>query len=522
MKEKEQECFRVLINKRVVKVVNQNELVDYDEMYEESMRCGKGFDIKDKKPMKNNTKKDGDKKIKKKEFSEYGIYSRKYGTDIGDENAFHDKYRCECGNLMGMDNENEICEICGTTVTFRGVDIKKLGWFKLEKEDCFMIHPQIYHYLYKTFIGGNSKQNNKLEAILKVSKTPDTNGNYYIRSWEEVEEKMAEYDPNPFEYIGLKQFIEKYDVILDYFLEQGSNRAKKWKFYKFLKEHKDITFINKYPCFHIALRPFFMGSEGAKRDKLNRYYSAIGTKVYDLNNNERLESDEHEKLKYMYSLQKNLYDSWLHITKSLSGKKADNRQRLMGGKMNNYARMVIRPNNNLRIDEVIIPYTAGVILYENFILNILNKKFGFSAVEAGEKVDRALRRFDKTIYNILLMLVKEMKSSLGKGMYCGINRNPTIAHGSFDICKVVGVGKNIHDLSLQISPRLTVPIKGDFDGDVCDYSTMLNDDVLKSFYNAFNPRTNMIISRITGKVDPSFGIIKDQIVMMYSFTDRSI
>lgn len=60
----------------------------YEEMYEEDMQTGNGFDITDP---------DG---LHDRERSDNGIYSKKYGSIWGDENAFAERYRCDCGYLM--------------------------------------------------------------------------------------------------------------------------------------------------------------------------------------------------------------------------------------------------------------------------------------------------------------------------------------------------------------------------------------------------------------------------------------
>ena len=57
-----------------------------------------------------------------------GPRSPRYGTTYGDTNEFMDRYRCECGALVGAAFEGEVCPKCGKEVQFKDVDIQYTGW----------------------------------------------------------------------------------------------------------------------------------------------------------------------------------------------------------------------------------------------------------------------------------------------------------------------------------------------------------------------------------------------------------
>ena len=52
-----------------------------------------------------------------KQKSLYGARSPLYGTNYEDENAFIERYRCECGAFKGKMFVGEICPICGNEYT---------------------------------------------------------------------------------------------------------------------------------------------------------------------------------------------------------------------------------------------------------------------------------------------------------------------------------------------------------------------------------------------------------------------
>ena len=62
-----------------------------------------------------------------KQKSLYGARSPLYGTNYEDENAFIERYRCECGAFKGKMFDGEICPICGKPVKYEDVNIEFTG-----------------------------------------------------------------------------------------------------------------------------------------------------------------------------------------------------------------------------------------------------------------------------------------------------------------------------------------------------------------------------------------------------------
>ena len=103
-----------------------------DEM-EKDLSTNNGFIITDKKGFeksKDRKKKNGKEK-EKNVRTENGIYSPKFGTIFGDENAFEDSYSCSCGELKGTFYKGTLCSNCNTTVEFKDKNVNMTGWFVL-------------------------------------------------------------------------------------------------------------------------------------------------------------------------------------------------------------------------------------------------------------------------------------------------------------------------------------------------------------------------------------------------------
>ena len=69
-----------------------------------------------------------DLKLKKKAFSENGIFSERI---FGRGDASEVKYECSCGRQQGMFLSQEICPVCGSKVKNKGSVIEVNGWIDL-------------------------------------------------------------------------------------------------------------------------------------------------------------------------------------------------------------------------------------------------------------------------------------------------------------------------------------------------------------------------------------------------------
>lgn len=92
-----------------------------------------------------------------------------------------------------------------------------------------------------------------------------------------------------------------------------------------------------------------------------------------------------------------------------------------------------------------------------------------------------------------------------------------INYGSFQYVRIVDVKKDINDKTLTIPVIDIGPFNADFDGDVLNIFRIIGIDMQKRFAANLNPRYNLFISRMDGKVNKEMIPVKDQLVAFYQF-----
>lgn len=134
----------------------------------------------------------------------------------------------KCGAMKGKIFEGETCPECNTKIEFRDVDLKYTGWIIINNHK--IIQP-IYYNKLASIIG------NKIFAdIIKYDKYIDRDGH--------VIEKTT--DANPFKGIGLIEFRERFQEILDYYKVKKKNKLEE---IKEIEEDVDKVFTSCIPVF---------------------------------------------------------------------------------------------------------------------------------------------------------------------------------------------------------------------------------------------------------------------------------
>lgn len=97
-------------------------VLDWEQEMKDDLATGQGFIVRSKPFKKKMTDKNGEVMTKGvKEM--WGTHSPLFGTDWQDENAFADRYSCECGNMIGRVFKGRRCPKCGKKVEFVDVDL---------------------------------------------------------------------------------------------------------------------------------------------------------------------------------------------------------------------------------------------------------------------------------------------------------------------------------------------------------------------------------------------------------------
>ena len=250
-----------------------------------------------------------------------------------------------------------------------------------------IIHPKFYDSL--DYIMGESKYNHerkkmnkggrKLDNILFYNPEVDQNGFTH-----ECEFKP---DKEPFYGIGMIEFYNRFDEILEYYYNLN---PKKKEYFDEIKAHRDIIFIHSIPVFTTHLRPADI------KDGYMYYEPTNG--MYNM------------KTKYQQLVEE--------VMNILSGKRGVLRS-LVGGRYNFSCRAVIRQDATLRVDQVKLPYAELVKCLQQPIINILVRNYNISPSEAYDKWYRAVAKKDERIAEILDNLIHAQP----EGLPVLINRN---------------------------------------------------------------------------------------------------
>ena len=407
------------------------EIINYDKACEDDLREGNGFIVE---PAGRNIKKDL--------RAEDGIFSPKFGQTLADTNPFMDRYRCRCkeGGLRGRINYGLRCPQCGHLCTYVDDNFKYCGWIKLSKPYKF-IHPTFYIYIESIlgkgiYIQGNKRT--KLENILDVTDT------------QLVLNTMSRDDPKlkdePFFGIGMIEFTERFDEIMDYYIKKYPNKKS---YYDAIYESRESVFSSSLPVITTLLRPFDIDGNNMTYEPTNGMYAMINKLATSINKNKTaIQREPKIKNQQLYNLQKQFMDIYSEQINILAGKKGDFRC-LLGGRYNFSSRCVIVQNPNLRIDEITMPAVALTVMLEQRIKNILCRMHGMTPTEAHDIWYKATIEPNKKINTIIQSIIDDFKHKGMRGLPVIIGRNPTLAYGS--ILQMVCVGiTNTYTLAVPL------------------------------------------------------------------------
>lgn len=385
--------------------------IDFDRECEADIAAGNGFIVQ---PAGRNIKKD----LK----AEDGIFSPKFGQTLADVNLFIDRYKCRCqngGGLRGRINAGLRCPVCGHLCESTDDNFSYFGWMKLN-DPYMVIHPAYYKKI-ESFLGrGISIQGakrTKLENILDITDTqvPLSGKASTMKAKEE-----------PYFGIGMMEFIQHFDEIMDFYLKKKPNRKIA---YDDIYAHRDRVFTHSLPVFSTLLRPVDINDGNMTYEPTNAMYTMMNKLVTVINKNTtKIQREPKIKNQQLYNLQKKFMELYAELENILSGKKGDFRC-LLGGRYNFSSRNVIVQNPDLRIDEVTLPVVGLTVMLEQRIKNILCRIYGMTPTEAHDIWYKATIQPNRKVNVIIQSIIDDCKRKGMPGLAVIINRNPTIAYG---------------------------------------------------------------------------------------------
>lgn len=462
-------------------------LLDLNKSCERDLRTGKGIVIKEK-PFTKDVK------------NYHGLQSDWFGTSWeSGADGFKDRYTCKCGSTMGKKYEGKICPECGHEVKLIDVDLDKFGWIILKEH--YLIHPICYKFL-ETIIGVTT-----LKDIIAFNRKPDKNGNVLFDAEDDKK--------NPYRNIGLIEFRERFEEILDFYRKKKKDKGL---LIDLLIAHKDQVFIYCIPVFSSVLRTSLVRGERLFSNKFDTCYNKIFSSVESLNNNREVSIVDGKKkttiptyIKLAH-LQKSLMELWKLVFEQIDKKTGHIKDSVLAGRVNYSSRQVIVPDPTLKADEIRMGYIGFLELFKFEIIAYLTKTQNITEAEAYDEWYKATITFSPKVFAIMTHMVKNKKK------HVLINRNPTIDYGSIILMRIVEVTPDMEDFTMSIPISILSGLNADFDGDILNIFVIHSKKMVKELQK-FNPRKAMVISRNDGLFDSNMGLLKDQIIGLYQFNN---
>ena len=459
--------------------------VNWDEDFASDIRLGKGFIV---------TEKPFDAKTKKKTMN--GTHSPRFGTSFEDENGFAERYRCECGKLIGKIYEGQVCPDCHTKVQFVDVDLNIYAWYHINNPRFKIIQPAMYRKL-ESFIGKNY-----LADIIEFKREMDLNG-YYGSPANSTQSK------NPFFGIGMLEFHDRFHEIMAWFLRKKKNKQE---LYNNIMENESKIFASNVPVYSSVLRQVFITDEDYSYTNIDKKYNGLLANINMLNKEDTVDMSTIKMINLnLFRAQKKINTIYGFIFKIINQKEGHIREYILGGRFNFSARNVIVPDASLRAYQVKLPYLTFLELYKPEIINLLMRMENISLTMAVNLWSKAQMEFSPKVYEIMNYILHHTED----GVWILINRNPTINFGSILCVKVKEIKKDPDDLTMSLSCQVLSVLNADFDGDVLNIVSLKGKEFKKKFKKIFNPRNSIFISKNDGYCQGE--LIKDQAIGLTQF-----
>lgn len=442
-----------------------------------------------------------------------GMHSPRFSTDWEDEDAFAERYRCECGKLTGRLYEGDICKHCKKPVLFKDIDLRMTAWIDLG--DYKIIHPIYYKFL-KSGIGKG-----QFEEIINF--VPE----YTVDGGIQTNKKPK----SPFASIGLIEFYNRFEEIIEYYKRKNKKAKNKLMVLNICLQEKDAVFSSFIPVYHAELRPVSFKGESFAYGKADRLYNTLYSQSVLLRDNDSLNKRKNsamrksgeekerslQRLTYpsiLANIQSRLMALWDVIFEQINSKEGQVRNQVLGGKVDYSGRSVIIPDPTLKPDEIRICYLTMLELCRYEIIGYLSALRNISISEANDIWAMARIKFDENIYQIMVYMVNN------KRVYFDINRNPTINYGSYLTLRCVEVKRDLNtDYTMSLSLAILTILNADFDGDTLNQFLLKGLEFIRFHDEAFNPSKNMFISRNNGLFNTEMNLIKDEIIGLWQFNN---
>lgn len=384
--------------------------------------------------------------------------------------------KCKCEHYVGDFYVGAKCPICHTVVT-DGMNIvehfnEHKVWITLPEQIKGALSP-IAFFILRSFLGyGKRGTSNYITEDLEIAnKGEEKKGNYL----EDILDVTT--PPNPLISAsipgkGFNYFYDNFDYIMNYFLTMDKKTSKKSRapsIQAWIKKYRNVLFCRHFPILSDVLHAA-VSSDSTKENKrkyVDKYcqlilHAATSLSALKFKSKKRRGEKEVEKVTfsaYQHIIGYNAVVAKVHLSK----KKSLPRMHLFGSRLHLSFRSVISPITGPHcIDELYVPFNVMVNTFRCELIGRLESHYGLTYLEAYDKQQSALTRFDEDIYDILCAFIVESKY---KGIPVLWVRNPVVRIGGVEVMFITKVKTDMEDETISMSSLACKFSNADFDGD---------------------------------------------------------
>ena len=379
-------------------------------------------------------------------------------TLVNSSNYMDSEFRCECGAFIGQDLIGQTCPLCKSEIILRGLNFGYTGWLNLG-EHC-VISPAYYDML-KRVVGTNMLRfilGDYIEDKIinytgeeapeeKKSKKPGRKSDDKL----EVIKKKIPKNKYCYQGLGHDRFRDRFEEIVTACASKNNPEVD------ILLENKLAVFTNKIPIYSTAFRPVNKTSETCFYPRITKPFTSMTSIVQRLPN---MILDE-EKISALNYIQKYFIEAcYSEIDTNISHKYGIVRAQINGGTFSNSGRAVISLDISLNADEVDIPLSMLVTVYQYKLAHMVVKR-QICGINRLEHAYLFVNNYEA--HEEVLHLLDEI---LAQNAWIFLLREPTNNLASIGLCRIRDYKAD--DDTISLPPEPLGGYNADFDGDALD------------------------------------------------------
>jgi hypothetical protein len=398
-----------------------------------------------------------------------------------------------------MDSET-LCPKCNKPVRFIDTKLRKTGWFVLDRN--YIINPGMYLKLGWYF--GNAH----LYQML-----------HYVP--EQEREKYMDSKSSPYYGIGMIEFYERFDEILEVYYKKN----KKHEGYEFFRIRRPEVFVHCIPCYNMALRKWMVRNGDIRYSDEDKVFQKLFSDHMLLNDDfewkrrvdyrakKKKDTAYLRKENILYRIQGYVNSLWDMSFDTIKRKEGIINEQILGGRLNYTGRNVIVPDPELRADHIALGYTTFLELYKMELVALIHDLYEKEYTAAWDMLCEASVVYSEKIYKLMVHLMTH------QNLYISIDRNPSINFGSYVTMRVAKIESDITDYCMGIPLYVLNKANADFDGDIENIFCHKIGKIGEEYYKQNNPRSNMFVSHNDGNYDIDTAPFKDSIAGLYAYAN---